>query len=124
MPPAIWPRSRNVEQIDLYDPDVIIVCGTDTLQAMAPDMGLVLAKPAHTVKLGGAVAGIHAWRGKCLLWAPHPAAHLPPEKWVDAVVKAAAGGGEREAGGEHNSLTLLKIIKIRHLIAERKRLTL
>ena len=78
MPPAIWPRSRNVEQIDLYDPDVIIVCDTDTLQALAPDMGLDLAKPARTVKRGGAVVDVHAWRGKRLLWAPHPAAHLPP----------------------------------------------
>ena len=90
---------------------------------MNQDLGLDLSKPETTVKRGGAAVDVHAWRGKRLLWAPHPAAHLPPEKWVESVV-AAAGGGEREAGGEHNSLTLLKIIKIRHLIAERKRLTL
>lgn len=26
------------------------------------------AKPARTVKRGGAGADIHAWRGRCLLW--------------------------------------------------------
>lgn len=74
---------------------MIIVCGTDTLQALAPDMGLVLAKPARTVKRGRAVVDIHAWRGSRLLWAPHPAARIPPGEWVDAVVEAAsASAGE------------------------------
>lgn len=77
-------------QIDLYAPDVIIVCGTDTLQALAVDMGLELAKPVRTVKRGGAVMDVHAWRGRRLLWAPHPAARIPPGEWVDAVVEAAS----------------------------------
>ena len=81
------------QQIDLYDPEVIIVCGTDTLQALAGDMGLELAKPVRTVQRGGAVVDVHEWRGKRLLWAPHPAAYIPPGEWVNAVV-AAAGGGD------------------------------
>jgi len=32
---------------------------------------------------------IHNWRGKCVAWAPHPAARIAPEEWVDAVVEAA-----------------------------------
>ena len=80
------------EQIDLYDPDIIIVCGTATLQSMNQDLGLDLSKPRHSVKRGGAVVDIHDWRGKRLLWAPHPAARIPPGEWVDAVVAAAGGG--------------------------------
>ena len=79
-------------QIDLYAPEVIIVCGTDTLQALASDMGLELAKPLRTVQRGGAVVDVHDWRGSRLLWAPHPAARIPPGEWVDAVVAAASGG--------------------------------
>lgn len=85
------------EQIDLYDPDVIIVCGTATLQCMNQDLGLDLSKPETTVKRGGAVVDVHAWRGKRLLWAPHPAARIPPGEWVDAVVKAASAS-EGETG--------------------------
>lgn len=77
-------------QIDLYDPDVIIVCGTDTLQCMNRDLRLDLSKPRHSVKRGGAVVDIHEWRGRRLLWAPHPAARIPPGEWVDAVVEAAS----------------------------------
>ena len=80
------------EQIDLYDPDVIIVCGTDTLQCMNRDLRLDLSKPKRTAKRGKAVVEIHFWRGKRLLWAPHPAARIPPGEWVDAVVAAASGG--------------------------------
>ena len=80
------------EQIDLYDPDVIIVCGTDTLQCMNRDLRLDLSKPKRTVKRGKAVVVIHDWRGKRLLWAPHPAARIPPGVWVDAVIAAASGG--------------------------------
>ena len=80
------------EQIDLYDPDVIIVCGTDTLQCMNRDLRLDLSKPKRTVKKGKAVVDIHDWRGKRLLWAPHPAARIAPGEWVDAVVAAVRGG--------------------------------
>ena len=79
-------------QIDLYNPEVIIVCVTDTLQCMNQDLGLDLSKPRHSVKRGGAVTDIHEWRGKRLLWAPHPAARIAPGEWVDAVVAAASGG--------------------------------
>lgn len=75
-------------QIDLYDPEVIIVCGTDTLQALNGDFGLDLSKPRDTAKRGKAIVDVHAWRGRRLLWAPHPAAHIPPGEWVDAVIKA------------------------------------
>ena len=74
-------------QIDLYDPEVIIVCGTDTLQALNGDFGLDLSKPRDTAKRGKAIVDVHAWRGKRLLWAPHPAAHIPPGEWVDAVIE-------------------------------------
>lgn len=77
------------EQIDLYDPDVIIVCGTDTLQVLNGDMGLDLSNPKRTVKQGKSVVDIHTWRGKRLIWAPHPAAHIRPEDWVNSVIKAA-----------------------------------
>ena len=77
------------KQIDLYDPDVLIVCGTDTLQALNADFGLDLSKPSRTITCGKAVVDIHHWNGKRLLWAPHPAAHIRPEDWVDAVIEAA-----------------------------------
>ena len=76
-------------QIELYDPEVIIVCGTDTLQMLNADFGLDLSKPAATIARGKAVVDVHDWRGKRLLWAPHPAAHIRPEDWVDAVFAAA-----------------------------------
>lgn len=76
-------------QIDLYAPDVIIVCGTATLQCMNHDLRLDLSKPKRTVKRGMAVVDVHRWRGKRLLWAPHPAAHIPPQDWVDLVIEAA-----------------------------------
>lgn len=76
------------KQIDLYNPDVIIVCGTDTLQVLNGDMGLDLSNPKRTVKQGRSVVDIHSWRGKRLIWAPHPAARIPPEDWVNSVIKA------------------------------------
>ena len=76
------------EQIDLYDPDVIIVCGTDTLQVLNGDMGLDLSNPKRTVKQGRSVVDVHHWRGKQLVWAPHPAAHIRPQDWVNSVIKA------------------------------------
>lgn len=75
-------------QIELYDPEVIIVCGTDTLQALNKDLGLDLSQPARTVTHGKAVVDIHNWRGRRIVWAPHPAAHIRPEDWVDAVIAA------------------------------------
>ena len=80
------------KQIDLYAPDVIIVCGTATLQCMNQDIGLDLSKPMRTVTRGGAVVDVHHWRGRRIVWAPHPAARIKPEEWVDAVVAAACGG--------------------------------
>ena len=77
------------KQIALYDPDVLIVCGTDTLQVLDADFGLDLANPLQTVKRGNAVVDVHVWRGKRLLWAPHPAARIAPGDLVDAVVEAA-----------------------------------
>ena len=77
------------KQIDLYAPDVIIVCGTATLQCMNQDLQLDLSKPRHTVTRRGAVVDIHHWRGRRIVWAPHPAAHIKPEEWVDAVIEAA-----------------------------------
>lgn len=76
------------KQIDLYNPDVIIVCGTDTLQVLNGDMGLDLPNPKRTVKQGRSVVDIHTWHGKQLAWAPHPAAHIRPEDWVNSVIKA------------------------------------
>ncbi len=58
---------------------------------MNQDLDLGLSKPRHSVKRGGAVADIYDWRGKHLLWAPHPAAQIPPGEWVDAVIAAAGG---------------------------------
>ena len=75
-------------QIELYDPEVLIVCGTDTLQALNADFGLDLSKPSKTFTRGKAVVDVHNWRGKRIVWAPHPAAHIRPEDWVDAVIVA------------------------------------
>jgi uracil-DNA glycosylase len=77
-----------MRQIELYDPEVIIVCGTDTLQALNKDFGLDLSNPARTITRGKAVVDVHHWRGKRIVWAPHPAAHIRPEDWVDAVIAA------------------------------------
>ncbi len=77
------------EQIDLYDPDILVF--GNTLQCFEPDMGLDLSKPVRTVKNGGSTVDIHVWRGKRILWAPHPAAHIQPEEWVDSVIEAARG---------------------------------
>lgn len=75
-------------QIDLCAPDVVIVCGTATLQCMNQDIGLDLSKPARTVTRGSSVVDVHAWHGRRLVWAPHPAARIPPQDWVDSVVEA------------------------------------
>ena len=80
------------QQIELYNPEVIIVCGTATLQCMNHDLKLDLSKPKLTVKRGMAVVDVHSWRGLRFVWAPHSAAHIRPEEWVDAVVAAACGG--------------------------------
>ena len=80
------------EQIDLYDPDVIVVCGTKTLDCMNRDLNLDLSKPKRTVKHGKAVVDVHFWHGKHLLKAPHPATRISPGEWVDAVIAAVCGG--------------------------------
>lgn len=77
-------------QIDIYNPEVIIVCGTDTLLALNGDFGLDLSKPLHTVRRSGSVVDIHRWHGRRVVWAPHPAAHIPPQDWVDSVIEAVA----------------------------------
>ena len=77
-----------MQQIELYDPEVIIVCGTDTLQALNADFGLDLSKPSKTFTRGKAVVDAHSWRVKRIVWAPHPAAHIRPEDLVDAVIAA------------------------------------
>ena len=65
------------------------------IQACAIELGHDLSRPESTVKRGGAAVDVHAWRGRRLLWAPHPAARIPPGEWVDAVVEAAsASAGE------------------------------
>ena len=61
---------------------------------MNQDLGLNLSKPKGSVQRGGAVVDVHEWRGKRLLWAPHPAAHIPPGEWVNAVVAATSGGDD------------------------------
>ena len=69
-------------------PDVIIVCDTDTLQALNKNFGLDLLKPSNTITRGKADVDVHDWRSKRLLWAPHPAAHIRPGDWVDVVLAA------------------------------------
>lgn len=56
---------------------------------MNQDLQLDLSKPGRTVTRGGAVIDIHHWRGRRIVWAPHPAAHIKPEEWVNAVIEAA-----------------------------------
>ena len=51
-------------QIDLYAPDVIIVCGTATLQCMNRDLGPDLSQPARTIRRGGAVVDVDRWRAR------------------------------------------------------------
>ena len=77
-----------MRQIELYDPEVLIVCGTDTLQALNADFGLDLSKPSKTFTRGKAVVDVHNWRGMRIVWAPHPTANIRPEDRVDAVIVA------------------------------------
>lgn len=77
------------EQIEFYDPDILVF--GNTLQCFAPDMGIDLSAPVRKIVRGGSTVDIHVWRGKRVLWAPHPAAHVPPEEWVDSVIEAARG---------------------------------
>ncbi len=77
------------EQIELYDPDILVF--GNTLQCFATDMGIDLSAPVRKIVRGGSTVDIHVWRGKRVLWAPHPAAHVPPEEWVDSVIEAARG---------------------------------
>ena len=79
------------KQIDLYNPDVIIVCGTATLQVLSNDMDLDLSMPTRKIDCGNSDVHVHEWRGKRLLWAPHPAARITPGDWVESVVAAASG---------------------------------
>lgn len=74
------------EQIDLYDPETLVF--GNTLQSFAADMGIDLDKPVQTVKSGCSTVNIYVWRGKRIVWAPHPAAHMPPADWVDSVTAA------------------------------------
>ena len=74
------------KQIGLYDPDILVF--GNTLQCFAPDMGIELSKPIRSATCGDSTADIHFWRGKRLLWAPHPAAVLPPRHWVDSILEA------------------------------------
>ena len=75
------------EQIELYDPDILVF--GNTLQCFAPDMGIDLSGPVRKIVRGGSTVDVHVWRGKRVLWAPHPAAHVPPGEWVDSVIVAA-----------------------------------
>lgn len=75
-------------QIDLYAPDVMVFCGTTTLQCFAKDMGLDLSSPEHTIASGKSSVDIHKWQEKKVVWAPHPAARISPAEWVDSVVEA------------------------------------
>ena len=74
------------DQIELYDPTVIVF--GNTFHRFAPDMGLSPAEPVKKIRVGGSSVDVHEWRGKRLLWAPHPAAHIPPAEWVDSVLVA------------------------------------
>ena len=75
-------------QIDLYDPDVLIFCGTATLRCFEDDMGLDLSSPLESVERGKSIVDIHEWGDKGIVWAPHPAARIPPCQWVDSVIDA------------------------------------
>ena len=59
---------------------------------MNQDLGLDLSKPKHTVRHGDSVVDIHEWCSRRIVWAPHPAAHIKPEEWVDSVVRFALLG--------------------------------
>ena len=82
---AVW-KDILFWQIDLYDPEVIIICGTDTLVALNTDFGFNLSKPAKSFTHGRAVVDVHNWRGKRIVWASHPAARISPEDWVNAII--------------------------------------
>lgn len=81
-------KSVLFKQIDLYKPDVMIFCGTITLQCFAKDMGLDLSVPEQSFRHGQSVVDVHHWQGKRIVWAPHPAARIPPQEWVDSIVEA------------------------------------
>ena len=74
------------DQIELYDADVIVF--GNTFHCFVTDMGLSLDSPIRNVRIGKSSVDVHEWRGKRLLWAPHPAAHIPPADWVDSVLSA------------------------------------
>lgn len=86
---ACYADWKNVlfRQIDLYDPEIIVF--GNTLPCFAPDLGLDLSKSIRSATHGGSTVDIHFWRGKRLLWAPHPSAVLPPRDWVDSILEAA-----------------------------------
>lgn len=46
----------------------------------------------RSVTRGGAIVDVHNWRGRRIVWAPHPAARITPDEWVDAVVDVATKG--------------------------------
>ena len=52
-------KSVLFKQIDLYKPDVMIFCGTITLQCFAKDMGLDLSVPEQSFRHGQSVADVH-----------------------------------------------------------------
>ncbi len=74
------------EQIELYDAEVIVF--GNTFHRVAPDIGVSLDSRVRNVQVGKSSVDVYEWRGKRLLWTPHPAAHLPPEEWVDSVLSA------------------------------------
>ncbi|MBP5544008.1 MAG: WXG100 family type VII secretion target [Kiritimatiellae bacterium] len=74
------------EQIELYDPETLVF--GNTLQCFAPDMGIDLDKPVETVKSGCSTVNIYIWQGRRIVWAPHPAAYMPPADWVNSVSAA------------------------------------
>ncbi len=80
-------RDIVLDQIKLADPDLLIFGGT--LDVWAADFGIDLAHPLAHGRNGGTVVDVHSWRGKRVLYADHPAAHKPPENWVDALLEAA-----------------------------------
>ena len=80
-------RDIVLDQIKLAEPDLLIFGGT--LDVWAADFGIDLASPLAHGRSGGTVVDVHAWRGKRILYADHPAVHKPPENWVDALLDAA-----------------------------------
>ena len=98
------------EQIELYDPDILVF--GNTLQCFAPDIGLDLSKPVRKIVRGGSTVNVHVWRGKRVLWAPHPAAHVPPGEWVDSVVEAARCpliSAARPASAPHREVAVVPV---------------